>query len=569
MFLEKICIKNFRGVEELTLPLDDISVLIGENNAGKSTVLDALRLCLTRTVTRRGGAFEEYDYHLSDAKAEPAKAKPIEITLKFAERKENEWPDEISQLLEHAEQVDDDGLRRVTLKISSGFDAAVNDFAVSYDFLDLAGNALLKAKNPRTLNNLQQLAPTFYLASIRDAAQEFRARSQFWGPFVRALDIDEKTRAEFESALSDLNMKVLDQHEAFGTVKERLKRAAELLPLGDGDSVTIDAVPSKVFDILSRTQVSLSAKTGARIPITRHGDGTQSLAVICLFDAFLESQLEDGYGEHSEPLLALEEPEAHLHPSAIAAVGKMLQDLGGQKIITTHSGDLLASIPLKKIRRLRRRDGKVSVHQLKDGVLTDDEIKKLDYQVRAYRGSLLFSRCWLLVEGETEGPLLAECGRILGHDLYAKGVSCIEYSQVGVEKFIKLADQLGIEWFVLADKDAEGAKYEKAAEGQLNGRAKADHIRVLDHGPMEVFLCMEGFGNVYEATIADQKKKDVTATKGTLPYWEQVSKAQERHAKTRNALAVAEQMAKKGKASVPKLLSDVIGQSCTLAKGAG
>jgi putative ATP-dependent endonuclease of OLD family len=247
----------------------------------------------------------------------------------------------------------------------------------------------------------------------------------------------------------------------------------------------------------------------------------------------------------------------------------MLQDLDGQKIITTHSGDLLAGIPLKKIRRLRRRGGKISIHQLQDGVLTDDEIKKLDYQVRAYRGSLLFSRCWLLVEGETEGPLLAECGRILGHDLYAKGVSCIEFSQVGVDKFIKLADQLGIEWFVVADNDVEGKKYEKAAEGQLNGRPKKDHIRVLDHGAMEVFLCMEGFGKLYEATIADQKKKDIAAKPGTAEYWDQVCKAQMRHAKTRNALAVAEQMAQKGEASVPKLLREVITQACALAKGAG
>jgi putative ATP-dependent endonuclease of OLD family len=568
MFLKEIQIRNFRGIEELSLPLDDICVLIGENNAGKSTVLDALRLGLTRSLTRRGG-FEEYDYHLPDAKTEPSKAKPIEIVMRFAERKEDEWPDEVSQLLETAEQVDDNNLRSVTLKISSSFDPATNDFTLGYDFLDLVGNPLNKAKNPRTLLNLQQLAPTFYLASIRDAAQEFRARSPFWGPFVRALDIDDDTRAEFEKALSELNQKVLDQHEAFQTVKERLKKTADLLPLGGDDPVRIDAVPSKVFDILSRTQVSLCAKTGARIPITRHGDGTQSLAVMCLFDAFLEAQLEDGYGEHAEPILALEEPEAHLHPSAITAVGKMLQDLDGQKIITTHSGDLLAGIPLKKIRRLRRRGGKISIHQLQDGVLTDDEIKKLDYQVRAYRGSLLFSRCWLLVEGETEGPLLAECGRILGHDLYAKGVSCIEFSQVGVDKFIKLADQLGIEWFVVADNDVEGKKYEKAAEGQLNGRPKKDHIRVLDHGAMEVFLCMEGFGKLYEATIADQKKKDIAAKPGTAEYWDQVCKAQMRHAKTRNALAVAEQMAQKGEASVPKLLREVITQACALAKGAG
>lgn len=52
----------------------------------------------------------------------------------------------------------------------------------------------------------------------------------------------------------------------------------------------------------------------------------------------------------------------------------------------------------------------------------------------------------------------------MGYDLYEDGVSCIEYTQVGVEKFIKLADQLGIEWFVLADSDAAGNKICKFCE---------------------------------------------------------------------------------------------------------
>lgn len=569
MFLKQLTIKNFRGVGELTLQLDDLCVLIGENNSGKSTVLDAVRICLTRSLTRRGSVFEEYDYHLSTANAEPAKCDPIEITLTFSERQIDEWPDEISQILKDAEQVDDKDIRSVTLRVTGAYDPLVSDFTTGYDFLDLLGNPLIKAKNPRTLIALQQLVPTFYLASLRDAAEEFRARSQFWGPFVRALDLNDETRVDLETALAALNEKVLSKHTAFEKVKERLKKTADLMPLGDEEPVSIDALPSKVFDILSRAQVSLSSKTGARIPITRHGNGTQSLAVICLFDAFLQARLEDRYGEHAEPLLALEEPEAHLHPSAIKAVGDMLQALGGQKIITTHSGDLLAGVPLQKIRRLRRRNGKVCVHQIADGALTADEIKRLDYHVRATRGGLLFSRCWLLAEGETEASLLPECARALGYDLYGDGVSCVEFTKLGVEKFIKFADQLGIEWFVLADNDKEGKNFCNSAAVNLDTRRKSDHIRILDHGIMEVFLCMEGFGSIYEATISQQKSSSITAAKGTIDYWRQVAKAQPKNAKPRNALAVAEQMVTGGPPVVPALLREVIEQARTLARSAG
>lgn len=569
MFLKQLDIKNFRGIEELSLPLEDLCVLIGENNAGKSSVLDALRLCLTRSLTRKAAVFEEYDYHLADSSADPAKAKPIEITLTFAEREEDEWPDEISQMLDRAEQVDENALRSVTLRVRSHYDPAINDYATEYDFLDLSGEPLVQAKNPRLLINLQQLVPTFYLASLRDAAQEFRARSAFWGPFVKALELDDEAREELEKALHELNKKVLDKHTAFDSVKDRLKKTAELLPLGGEEPVSIEAVPSKVFDILSRTQVNLASKTGVQIPVVRHGSGTQSLAVICLFDAFLQSRLEEGYGEYAEPLLALEEPEAHLHPSAIKAVGEMLRQISGQKLISTHSGDLLAGVPLNKIRRLRRTNGQISVHLVREDVLTPDEKNKLDYHIRTTRGSLLFSRCWVLVEGETEAPLISECARAMGYDLYAEGVSCIEFTKVGVEKFIKLADELGIEWFVLADGDPAGEGYVRSARKQLGRRDEQTHICSLPCKDIETFLCTEGFGSIYESSISEQKKGDVTAQNGSEDYWKQVLGAQAKGAKTRNALIVAEKIVEQGKDGVPTLLQEVIEQARTLARGAG
>ena len=400
MLLAEVIIKNFRGIEELSLSLDDFSVLVGDNNTGKSSILDAIRICLTYSFTRRGSVFEEYDYYLKDSSAEPTESDPIEITLKFAETHENEWPDEVSQLLPDAEQVDENNLRSICLRVTSYFDSAIGDFLTDYDFIDLKGEPLPKSDNSRQLNNLRQLTPAYHLASLRDAAKEFRARSQFWEPFVRALEIDSETREELEGALLDLNNKVLEKHTAFDSVKERIKNTTDLMRLGGTDPVSIDVLPSKIFDILSRTQVRIASKTGARIPIVNHGSGTQSLAVICLLDAFLQNQLKKQYGEYSKPLLTLEEPEAHLHPFAIKVVGKMLHEFSGQKLVSTHSGDLLASIPLQKIRRLRRKNGRISVYKIEDDFLTEDEVNKVDYQIRAKRGSLLFSKCWLLVARE-------------------------------------------------------------------------------------------------------------------------------------------------------------------------
>ena len=396
MFLNQIDIANFRGIRQLSLKLADSTILIGENNTGKTTVLDALQGCLSRNLNRRGGVFSEYDYHLPDRDSQPVESDPIEVTLSFVERHEGEWRDEILQILDRAVQIDDDGRQSIVLRVRSYFDDGLEDFVTSWDFLDLSGNEMVAAKETRNIISLQQLAPVFYLAAIRDSAQEFRPRSQFWGPFVRSLKIDPDVRKELEDELANLNQRVLSSNVSFDVIKERLAETGKMVPLANDDPVGIEAIPSRVFDILSRTQVMLTSVSGARLPIGRHGEGTQSIAVICLFDAFLQSRLEDSYTEHTAPILALEEPESHLHPSAIHSVAALLRELKGQKIIATHSGDLVADSPLKSLRRFRRRGGEITVHHLKDGILTSQEEQKINHHIRSTRGNLLFSRCWLL-----------------------------------------------------------------------------------------------------------------------------------------------------------------------------
>jgi len=310
MLLTQIKIRNFRGIRELTLPLDDLCVFIGENNSGKSTVLDAIRICLSRSHRQRNRIFEDYDYYLSDSDSEPSKAKAIEISLTFSETQVGEWPNELVQIFSDVAQVDEHQRQSIRLRVKSWPDVEAGGFSSEYDFLDSSENPLPKGRY--LLNELRKHAPVFYLSSLRDAAKEFRAHSQFWAPFVRSLDIEDKDRAELEAALSELNKDILQRHSAFNSVKERLQEMSHHLSVGESDTVSIEAIPEKVFDILSRTQIKISSKTGARIPIIRHGHGTQSLAVIHLFSAFLNSQLRDIYSEYSQPILALEEPEAHL-----------------------------------------------------------------------------------------------------------------------------------------------------------------------------------------------------------------------------------------------------------------
>jgi putative ATP-dependent endonuclease of OLD family len=559
MIISQLRIENYRGIRALTIDFDSTTVIFGSNNTGKSTILAAIQAVLGRASGRRTGIFSEYDFHL-DAAGQPTDAAPIVIELTFRENTADEWSDTKVQQLGPVIGIGADGLQVVTLRVTGRYDDALNTFTSAFDFLNPSGQPL--PNNPNSLRRMQQMIPAFYLAALRDAAREFRANAPFWGPFVKALKIDPDIRAKIEEELAELNQQVLDAHEGFNSVKDRLGKSASMVPLGGGtDPVSIEALPNRVFDILARTQVLLAGVSGAPLPLAQHGEGTQSLAVICLFDAFLEARLVGEYGEDAVPILTLEEPEAHLHPSAVRAVGQLLAKLGGQKIITTHSGDLLASAPLTSLRRVRRRGNDIDVFRIQDGAIDPADLRRLDHHLRRLRGGVLFARVWILVEGETDETVIQEAARILGHDLFAMGICCFKFTELGIEPYIKLADALGIHWIAVADNDPAGQGYIATAQAMLTGRVAADHIVMLPAWDIETYLCISGYPTIYQNSVAAQK---VAANPnpfmpGTADYWQHlVNKHQPGKGKPARVVQVIDQIEAQGAAGVPPFFGALV-----------
>ena len=559
MILKTFEIENFRGIAKLTLELDRTTVLIGENNSGKTSILEALHTCMNRGLSRRATPFSDYDFHLATADAEPTDAPPIVLTLSFEESKVDEWPDELVQAFPNAIQTLDDGRQRLSFRVTAKYDKVARDFAVEWSFLDKAGSPLPTAKQPKLVIDLQQLAPVFLLTAVRDASQHFQSKSALWGPFTKNPQIGDEKQKEIEEQIEQINQSVLDSHKPFEVIKDRIAQTGKLVPLADEDLVSVEAVPARIFDMLARTQVKLGARTGARLPIAQHGAGTQSLAVLFLFEAFLQSRLADAYDKHSEPILALEEPESHLHPSAIRALWSTLVKLAGQKIIATHSGDLLAAVPLKAIRRLARRNGKVEVFRVLDATLDTRELQKVTYHIRAKRGALLFARCWLLVEGETEFTMLSELARALGQDFDLAGVCCVEFAQCGLKPLIKTAQDLGIEWHLLADGDKAGKDYVNTANGLLDGDPAADRITSIVEPDIEHCLWHGGYKSVYESAVDKNHKAMVKSAPGTAQYPTEVIKAAIKStSKPHLGYAVAAEVAMANSRGVPAMLKTAI-----------
>ena len=83
MKLREIKIKNFRCFEDVTIPIDDTTVLVGENNSGKTAILDALKIMLWRSSIGRTNPFDEYDYRLPSGSSGSPRQAPSDLLIRL------------------------------------------------------------------------------------------------------------------------------------------------------------------------------------------------------------------------------------------------------------------------------------------------------------------------------------------------------------------------------------------------------------------------------------------------------------------------------------------------------
>jgi putative ATP-dependent endonuclease of OLD family len=338
--------------------------------------------------------------------------------------------------------------------------------------------------------------------------------------------------------------------------------------------VALEAIPTRVFDMVGKVQVHLKSSQGAKLPLYRHGEGTQSLAVLMLFQAFVASNLAEAYDPESTPILALEEPEAHLHPSAIRALGSFMQTMSGQILVTSHSGDLVSRVPVTSLRRLYKRNGETKLGRVENGLFSDRELQAIDYSIRLARGHYLFSRCWLLVEGETEFHLMPLLFELLGYSQDEVSFSVLEISQVidKGEPLIKFAKALGIEWFLMADGDKAGKDYiDRANNHLLHGEQLSDRARQLVQADIEHEFWHNGYDDFIKNMVPKYQQRQIEneAAGDDDKKTKLLIKAAIKQAggKPAFAQALVNEVQQRGVETIPQTIRDIIDRVVNLSTG--
>ena len=296
--------------------------------------------------------------------------------------------------------------------------------------------------------------------------------------------------------------------------------------------------------------------------LPENGTASHRLGLLLLTGALLQSgaeRLEQGMS----PLTLIENPEAHLHPMTLASIGSVIDRIGGQKIIATHSGILLARARLSSVRRLTRRDGVVMERRVPDGALSADELRRYSYHLRSRRAEASFARCWLLVEGETEYWMMAELARVCGYDLASEGVTCVEFAQCGLGAMLKVAKQLGIEWHLLADGDVAGERYVESVREYAD---TADRFTLLDEPDIEHCFWKHGYEEVFRRTAWPRSSTADRLRQASVPARKVIGRAIERYSKPWMAVLLLDAVRDRGADGIPPPLRHTIKTCVEMAR---
>ena len=357
MRMTRIEIENFRSIRHLVLDLGDTTVLVGPNNAGKTAILEALRIALTRRWGQRGTGFNEYDVHMPDEESDPKASSGVSIEIRTEEREPGDWPDAIAEDLGDIVQLDlATGHRAVSLRTRCRWSADVDSFEPSWEFLDAGRDPLVGVGARRVnLERFWRYLPVFYLDALRDVRDEFSTRSsQFWTRLLKDLNVPPELESRALRVLDLLNRRLLRADPRLAEIAETLSGATRVAARDREGGLDLRMVPLKTWDLLSRAEIILRNEPDQPwLPLRQQGQGIQSLSVIFLFRAFVEHLLSALYEPGSEPVLALEEPETHLHPQAVRTLWGEIAALSGQKIVTTHSPYFVQHVPFRDLRLVR------------------------------------------------------------------------------------------------------------------------------------------------------------------------------------------------------------------------
>ena len=483
ILIKTVRIAGFRGLKNIEVELEKITVLTGMNNSGKTSFLKALQLALGNRLFLSQDDFYIQGNQISGKIIVDILLIPIDDKGEKSADFSEDWE---TLFTTNRIRTDDSSSSFVPLRTVITFDSIKNSYKTQQailqiwpDFESEDKKSWFESENGKELSFRFDEIPFFYMDAQRDILEDIKVKSSYLGKMLSKIEYSEEAIEEIEAQIKSINETAVNSSTILSTIKTTLK---ELDTAMDSHSEGIEITPftKKLRDLSKGLSIYYTDQKDS-FSMEYHGMGTRSWSSLLTLKSFITLLNSNAEKDDSPffPILAIEEPEAHLHPNAQKKLYGQINGIVGQKIISTHSPYIAAAADLKQIRNFYKDDtvhcGKFDAELLNH----NENIRKINRQVINTRGEIFFSKLLVFCEGETEEQALP----VFAQNHFGKSPVEMGIDFVGVDgygnylTFLRFANALNIPWIIFSDNDQKG-KVKKDIHKALKTLYKNDDVDI-------------------------------------------------------------------------------------------
>lgn len=462
MFLSLLQIKNFRCFDGNTHSISlkkGLNVLVGENDSGKSAIIDAIKIVLGTTDMNWYRIGQE-DFYNEDTSLE------IEIICKF----ENLNDEEQGAFLECL-SYEDMSSKQPSLYLHWRC-KYLNSFKPPRPVSNISTG--INGNGSAPSNEARELLRVTYLRALRDAYSDMKSgRNSRLSQIIQHISIIDAGEDLYTdgddinnlsiAGIADLSNKLLDKHPSLSKINNEMTDILQNKLLLNGEKITTKLEVAGANANKTKREMALLEKLDLVVDKgTSNMNGRVGLGTSNIMSMVCELLLHnEATKENKSCFLLVEEPEAHIHAQRqlklIQSLEEESEKSDRQTIITTHSPLLASAVKLSNI--IIVKSGEAYSLADKYTKLDKDDYKYLEKYLDATKANLFFAKSVIIVEGPGEALLLPTLSKLLGCSFTDYGTSIVDVRSTGLRRYARIfqrkdeSNQIEIKVACVTDRD--------------------------------------------------------------------------------------------------------------------